>query len=438
MILILKNDVKGSIMISKARRLSSPMTAWPGYVDVLSALLMVVIFILMIFTVAQFMLSEVLYGQKNELAQLHGQISELAELLGLEKEKSDQLSNQVNRLSDTIIGLSEDRELLMSQVADYSERSAKDKDQIKQQMLTMVSLNEDIQALTRVKDELEQKVATLAQSLSERDDQILVLRDRSKALAEQLASQTEMTVLAQETLGEQNIRIQALSAVLESQKQAIAQEKQLSANTMAEVTLLSDQITRLQDQLSIISNALSLTKDREQEKDEKIADLGKQLNIALARKVNELEKYQSEFFGRLKKVLGNNPSLQIKGDRFVLQAGLLFESGSAVLGDQGRIHLTTMAETLLDISRKIPDDINWILRIDGHTDRVPINNEKFSSNWELSAARAVSVVRFLSQKGIPEKRMAAAGFSKYHPIDRADTPVAYQKNRRIEIKLTSQ
>ena len=425
-------------MTSTRRRISSPITAWPGYVDVLAALLMVVIFILMIFTVAQFMLSEVLYGQKNELAILHKQINELATVLGLEKEKSSQLNTEVSRLSDVIIGLSEDKEILSSQVADYSVQSESDKTLIKQQMLAITSLNEDIQALTRVKNELEQKVAGLAMSLADKDNQILALRDRSKKLAARLMDKTEMTVLAQEKIEAQNIRIQALSVVLKSQKKALAQEKQLSATPRSEVVLLSDQITKLQTQLKMISDALALTKERGQAKDEKIVELGKQLNIALARKVNELQKYRSEFFGQLHKILGNNPSILIQGDRFVLQAGLLFESGSTDLGVQGRIHLTTLADTLLQISRKIPNEINWILRIDGHTDRIPIQNKTFASNWELSAARAVSVVRFLSQKGIPENRMAAAGFSKYHPIDTADTPDAYQKNRRIEIKLTSQ
>ncbi len=425
-------------MLSKARRISSPITAWPGYVDVLSALLMVVIFVLMIFTVAQFLLSEMLYGQKNELAVLHEQVNELVELLGLEKEKTGQLNSEVVRLSGIITGLSEDKEVLMSQAAVYAAQSEEDRARIKRQMLTLASLNEDIQALTRVKDMLEEKVADLAASLSDRDDQILVLRDRSKALVAKLADKTEMTVLAQKKIEAQDIRIQALSVVLESQKAALEEEKQLSAGARAEVALLSDQITKLQAQLKMISNALALVKTREKEKDEKITQLGKQLNIALARKVNELEKYRSEFFGQLKKILGDNPAVQIQGDRFVLQAGLLFESGSADLGEKGRTHLTALADTLLQISRKIPDEINWILRIDGHTDRVPIHNEKFASNWELSAARAVSVVRFLGQKNIPEKRMAAAGFSKYHPIDTADTPSAYQKNRRIEIKLTSQ
>lgn len=425
-------------MISRSRRTSSPITAWPGFVDVLSALLMVVIFVLMIFTVAQFMLNEILYSQKNELAELHVQLSELAELLGLEKENSNELTAQVARLSDTILGLSEDKELLMSQVADYSARSEKDEEQIKQQMLTMVSLNEDIQALTKVKDELEQRVATLALTLTDREVQISMLRDRSKALTEQLATQIETTVLAQKAIDEQNIRIQALSAVLESQKQATAREKELSTTARAEITLLSDQITRLREQLTTITNALALAETQAQAKDERIVDLGKKLNIALARRVNELEKYRSEFFGQLRRIIGDNPAVKIEGDRFVLQAGLLFESGSALLGDQGRTHLTTLADTLLDIAKKIPAEINWILRIDGHTDRVPINNATFPSNWELSAARAVSVLRFLSHKGVPEQRMAAAGFSEYHPIDRANTPEAYQKNRRIEIKLTSQ
>ena len=424
-------------MLSRARRTASPITAWPGYVDVLSALLMVVIFVLMIFVVAQFLLSEVLYGQKNELARLHIQVSELAEMLGLEKEKSTRLTAQVSRLSDTIIALSEDKEVLMSQVADYSAKSEQDQARIKQQMLTIASLNEDITALRQVREKLEQEVGDLAAAIAARDRDVSVLRDRSKRLAARLADKTETTLLAQEKIEEQDIRIQALSAVLASQKQAIEKEQQLSASARAEVALLSDQISRLRDQLDVIKTALAQAKAAGEEKDEKIADLGKQLNIALARKVHELTQYRSEFFGRLKQILGDNPAIVIRGDRFVFQAELLFASGSATLGDAGKAHLAALAETLTLVAKKIPDDINWILRIDGHSDKVPINNAFFASNWELSTARAVSVVRFLSSRGIPEKRMAAAGFSKYHPIDPADTTEAYRKNRRIEIKLTN-
>lgn len=424
-------------MLSRARRNASPITAWPGYVDVLSALLMVVIFVLMIFVVAQFLLSEVLRGQESELARLHTQVSQLAEMLGLEKEKSGRLETQVARLSDTIIALSEDKEVLMSQVADYAARAEVDEETLKRQMLTIASLNEDISALRQVREQLEQEVGGLAAALESRDRELGVIRDRSKHLAARLADQTETTLLAQEEIEKQDIRIQALSAVLASQKESIEKEQQLSASARAEVALLTDQISRLSEQLEVIRTALAQTEKQAEKKDEQIEDLGKQLNIALARKVHELTQYRSEFFGRLKKILGDNPAIQIRGDRFVFQAELFFASGSADLGDEGKAHLTALADTLLTVAKKIPGDIDWILQIDGHSDKVPIRNEFFASNWELSTARALSVVRFLSRQGIPENRMAAAGFSKYHPIDPADTPEAYRKNRRIEIKLTN-
>jgi chemotaxis protein MotB len=424
--------------MGRKRRISSPITAWPGYVDVLSALLMVVIFVLMIFTIAQFLLSNMLHSQKNELMELHGQISELTKLLGLETKKSFQLKKDVSRLSDTIVALSGEKEMLTAELSDYTAQSEIDKAELEKQMLTIASLNEDINTLRQVKNELEKNVANLAGALYKSEHDILVLRDRSKALTARVAKKAEMTALAQEEIKEQIIRIQALISVVDTQKEAIGREKQMSANTRAEVSLLTKQINGLRDQLKMISDALALTKEKARKKDEKITELGKKLNIALAKKINELEKYQSEFFKRLKKILGNNPAIQAKGDRFVFQAGLLFKSASADLGAEGRTHLATLAHTLQEVSNKIPKDLKWILRIDGHTDRIPIHNEIFASNWELSTARAVSVVRFLSQNGIPENRMAAAGFSKYHPIDSADTPEAYKKNRRIEIKLTSQ
>jgi len=157
----------------------------------------------------------------------------------------------------------------------------------------------------------------------------------------------------------------------------------------------------------------------------------------LAREVNRLERYRSEFFGRLREVIGENPYVRVEGDRFVLQAELLFDTASADLGEKGKVQLLQLVESLHVLTKKIPQDIDWILRIDGHTDRIPINNERFASNWELSTARALSVVKFLADQGIPENRMTAAGFSKFHPIDPSNTPEAFRKNRRIEIKLTS-
>jgi chemotaxis protein MotB len=424
--------------MGRSRRISSPITAWPGYVDVLSALLMVVIFILMVFVIAQFLLTRMLNTQESELSRLNSQVAQLSELLGLEKEKTVQLSGKIEGLNDTIIALSEDRMVLKEKVAHLETQAVSDQAQIKTQLLTMASLSEDIDALRTLRAELEKKVGDLSGALSKSQAQAGDLRDRSKKLAAELAQEQERTLLAQEEIDDRDIRIQALSAVVSSQKTALAEARSLSADARAEMAFLSEQLSRLREQLGTIQNALAASRKQGEKKDEKIAELGKQLNIALARKVNRLEKYRSEFFGRLQAILKDNPAVKIQGDRFVFQAGLFFASGSATLEAAGRDHLFRLAETLLDVAGKIPQEINWILRIDGHTDRVPINNDRFASNWELSVARAVSVVRYLNSQGIPGNRMAAAGFSKYYPIDPANTPEALQKNRRIEIKLTSQ
>jgi chemotaxis protein MotB len=257
------------------------------------------------------------------------------------------------------------------------------------------------------------------------------------ALEARLDDETERTLLAQKTVEAREIRIQALLALVGEQEKALAEERQLSQDARSEIALLNRQITNLKKQLEQIAQALQAAEKEKKAQAVKLEDLGKRLNIVLAQQVNELQRYRSEFYGRLNAILGDNPYVKVEGDRFVLQAELLFESGSAELGAEGRAHLSRVGDVLLELSRKIPADINWILRIDGHTDRVPINTEQFQSNWELSTARAVSVVRFLADYGFPEDRMAAAGFSKFHPINPAQTLEAYRMNRRIEMKLTS-
>jgi chemotaxis protein MotB len=398
---------------------------------------MIVIFVLLLFTVTQFMLSQILSGQESELTSLHRQVSELAELLGLEKEKSRDLTREVGNLSQIILNLTNEKEMLSSEIIDLERRSDADRKTIEQQLMTLASLNEDIDALRKVRDALEKQVGTLSTMLDDKDREIGGLRDRSKALEARIAEDAERTLLAQKQLEERDIRIQALSAVVGEQKSAIEEERQLSADARAEVALLNRQIAGLRNQLEAISRALKLAEETTQGQEEQIEELGRRLNIALARQVGELERYRSEFFGRLKAILGENPLVRIEGDRFVLQAELLFASGSATLGREGRAHLKELAVALLPLSRRIPDEIQWILRIDGHTDPIPIRNAAFSSNWELSTARAVSVVEYLASEGVPEERMAAAGFSRFHPVDPAHTAEAYRKNRRIEIKLTS-
>ena len=425
-------------MISVAkRRGAQSVSVWPGYVDALSALLMVVFFVLLIFVVAYFLLSEILSGQESELAVLHRRLNELTRSLGLEQAKSAQLANEVTELSGIVNFLTEEKQKLTSRVAELSQESLTKSEDLKSQLLLIGSLQEDIHALRLVRRELERRVSELAASLEAKETEIGVQRDRSKGLEARLAEEKERTLLAQREIEQRDIRIQALSALTGDQKKALEEQRRLSADARAEVALLNRQITNLRLQLEEISRALQSAELEKKDQEAKLEELGKRLNIALARQVNRLERYRSEFFGRLREILGDNPHMRIEGDRFVFQAELLFDSGSAGLGEEGKGHLRKLATALLPLSRKIPKDIDWILRIDGHTDRVPIHNERFDSNWELSTARALSVVLFLADQGIPENRMLAAGFSKYHPIDPADTPEAYRKNRRIEIKLTS-
>ena len=424
-------------MSAIAKRSQREFNVWPGYVDALSALLMVVIFLVLIFSIAQFLLSQVLSGQESELALLQRKVSELTSQLGLEDRRNRELAATVSELSFTVSSLTDTKTMLDDRVAEMAAGARQDQAQIEQQLLLIGSLQEDIDALRQVRLDLEDRIGGMTAVLQSGKAEIGMLRDRSKALEAGLADARERTLLAQQTIQDKDIRIQALSALIGEQEQALKDERRLSANARAQIAQLNQSIAVLKSRLELISRALDLAHGESAVKDTEIKDLGKRLNLALARRINDLESYRSEFFGRLRTVLGDNPLIRIEGDRFVFQAELLFSTGSAELGNAGMHHLSQLALTLKELADKIPPEINWILRIDGHTDRVPVTSGRFSSNWELSTARAVSVVRFLSSQGIPETHMAAAGFSKFHPLDPTDTPEAYRKNRRIEIKLTA-
>ncbi|MBT8355659.1 MAG: peptidoglycan-binding protein [Desulfofustis sp.] len=420
-----------------SRNFQESVSIWPGYVDVLSALIMIVIFVLLIFTLSQFILSNILTDQSSELQDLYSQIAEITELLGLEEEKNEEMTTQIAALSTEIDILSSEKTKLESDVDYLNEKRVEDFQEIEFQLKTIASLQQDINALRDLRQRLENEISTVANSLQREQKLTAYLRDRSKVLEARLTSEQERTVLAQKTIEQRDIRIEALSALIGEQQQALDSEKRLTADARAEVALLTQKISQLQAQLGEIAEALRLSEiDRQQQKEE-ISDLGRRLNIELARRVNDLERYRSEFFGQLREILGNNPFIQIEGDRFLLQAELLFPSGSADLSDNGKLELDGLADVLNEIIPAIPDGLQWILRVDGHTDKVPINSASYPSNWELSTARAVSVVRYLASRGIPEARMAAAGFSKFHPIDKAESNEAYRKNRRIEIKLTA-
>jgi len=211
-------------------------------------------------------------------------------------------------------------------------------------------------------------------------------------------------------------------------------EKQVSLRALAQVEVLNQQIAALRRQLDAIEQALELSEKKDRESQSRIADLGQRLNLALAQRVQELSRYRSDFFGRLREILGNRPDIRIVGDRFVLQSEVFFDTGQSVLKPEGRAEMDKIATALLELNRQIPQDIGWVLRVDGHTDVRPISGGR--TNWDLSAARAIAVVQYLIAKGMPPQRLVAAGFGEFQPIDPGTGEDAYSRNRRIELKLT--
>ena len=217
---------------------------------------------------------------------------------------------------------------------------------------------------------------------------------------------------------------------------ALEGEKKISAGALAQVEALNQQIAALRRQLAAIEQALDASEQKNKESQSRITELGQRLNVALAQKVQELSRYRSDFFGKLREILGNRPDVRIVGDRFVLQSELFFDTGKADLLPAATAELDKIATALTGLEQQIPKDIPWVLRVDGHTDVRPITSGAFKSNWELSSARAIAVVKYLIGKGVNPQRLVAAGFGEFQPIDSGTTEEAYRRNRRIEFKLT--
>lgn len=431
------------MMASRRHRSPTALNIWPGFVDALAALLLLLVFVVMVFTLAQVFLAQTVANRDDQLSRLSNQLAEIATALRLERDTSAELRGQLDQTRSALQQSRARETELSDQVAALQAQSDSDQATIETQLRELGSLQQDIAALRSLRAELEDRVGELENRLDSSasenarlSEELGAVRDRSQALQTELADAEERTRLAQQTIDERDIRIRDLEAIVDDNRQALAEEQELSASARAEVERLNDQVARLREQLDTISTALALEESTRAEREAELEELGERLNTLLAERVNELEQYRSEFFGRLRQVLVDNPDIRIEGDRFVLPSELFFDSASATLGDEGRSELNKVADTLSAVAAEIPDDLGWILRIDGHTDRRPINTERFPSNWELSTARAVSVVRYLAERGIPAERMAAAGFGEHHPINPANTEAAFQQNRRIEIKLT--
>jgi chemotaxis protein MotB len=337
--------------LSRSSR-DSGMNYWPGFVDALSTLILSIIFLLTVFMVAQFFLSQEMAGKDTALARLNAQISRLSELLSLEHTGKSTLEQEVAQLRASLSLAEGERDRLRG-------------------------------------------VAAGAQSA-----------DAGKAEVGKLSSQLDL-------------------------------EKEATARAVAQITILNQQISALRRQIAALEEALGATEKKEKEAQIHITDLGQRLNVALALRVQELSRYRSDFFGKLREILGNRPDIRVVGDRFVFQSEVFFDSGAAVLRPEGRAELDKLASALLDLEKQIPSEINWVLRVDGHTDTRPVGpTSPFKSNWELSAARAISVVQYLIAKGISPQHLVAAGFGEFQPIDPGTTDEAFSRNRRIELKLT--
>ncbi|MEE8246687.1 MAG: peptidoglycan -binding protein, partial [Alphaproteobacteria bacterium] len=311
-----------------------------------------------------------------------------------------------------------------------------DRETIELRLKEIASLRRDIASLREVRDDLEGEVGTLSAALQERERETGALRDRTKELEARLASEQERTLLAQKDITERDIRLSELLDIYAGLESDLEAEREVSAGARSQIALLNQQVAALREQLKRIEAALDVSEAKSTEQNVVIADLGRRLNLALASKVEELARYRSEFFGRLREVLGNRRDIRIVGDRFVFQSEVLFESGSAELGIEGAQQLAALAMALIEIARQIPAELHWILRVDGHTDRVPIATARFPTNWELSTARALSVTHFLVAQGIPPDRLAATGFGEFQPLDSRNDEIAFRRNRRIELKLT--
>ncbi|MCI5074652.1 peptidoglycan -binding protein [Oricola sp.] len=279
-------------------------------------------------------------------------------------------------------------------------------------------------------NELTQLLALERSNRQDAEDQLLALQ-ASLSAAEAERSRLESLLAAGSGESE------AAQSQIGDLEAALGDERAISQRALSQVELLNRQILALRQQIAALEDALEVSEERDRESNAKIADLGRRLNVALAQRVQELNRYRSDFFGRLREILSDRENIRIVGDRFVFQSEVLFPSGSADLNPAGATEMAKLAAALIELGGEIPGEINWVLRVDGHTDNVPVSGTgRFADNWELSSARATSVVKYLISQGVPPERLVAAGFGEYQPLDPADTPEARDRNRRIELKLT--
>ena len=375
-------------MISNKIRRRHVDYTWPGFVDALSSLLMVIIFVLMIFVLSQFFLSQKMSGQDEALVKLKSNLIELSELLSLERESNIALTSDLSILEKKIIGL---------------------KEQFEKEKIVNDRNNEELKNNVKIINFNKNKIKEL--------DAIL-----NKKIQEAKLYSKNMIDLSQN---------------LEKKESKIKKKDALLRANQEEVNKLTRASIQLRNKLSQLQTLLSAYKAKDKKEKIKTLNIGKDLNSALARKVEELQRFKSEFFGRVRELIKGRPEIRVVGDRFVFQSEVLFSTGSVEIGPKGQLEMVRLAATLMEIEKSLPTDIDWILQIEGHTDNLPVKNGQiYKDNWELSTKRALSVLRYLIKQGIKPSRLSASGYGSFQPVDKKNNPQARKKNRRIEMKIT--
>ncbi len=361
---------------------------WPGFVDALSSLLMVIIFVLMIFVISQYFLSQKMSGQDEALLKLRNNLIELSQLLSLERETTSELAGQLSILEKKI-----------GQINDELIKEKKTTNQYQEEIRStknIIALNET-------------EIRNLKITLEEKVKNITLLKNNTSDLKNKV--------------DQKNSEIINKDKILNSSKKEINQ--------------LISASQKLKNKLSQLQTLLSAYKAKDKKENVKNFNLGKDVNSALARRVEELEKFKSDFFGRVRELIKGRKEIRVVGDRFVFQSEVLFSLGSDELGVEGQLEMKKLANTLMEIEKSLPTDIDWILQIEGHTDSLPVKEgQTYKDNWELSTRRALSVLRFLIKEGIKPSRLSASGYGSFQPIEKQNTKSARMKNRRIEMKIT--
>jgi len=427
---------------SRARR--DNVDIWPGFVDALSTLLMVIIFLLAVFMLGQFFLTQALEGRDEEVEELESTLNLAERMLEDERTASAGLERDVARLSADVDQLAGEQDRLQAELAASRQARlelAQDLEQSRDEAGEFAArLDDERSRRAREADRATQAEAALAtaeETVAERE----VAIDRQLEELTALRAEVEALAAVRDTLEAEVAELDtAMLAGLDAQSRL---QEDLDAESQARVDaelrsrILQSQLGTLSGQLLELDDALGEKQAEIDAQSAVIADLGLRLNAALSEKVEELSQFRSDFLARLRGVLSGRDDVEIVGDRFVFQSEVLFAVGDAEIGPEGRAQLATLAESLIEISANFPDELPWVLQVDGHTDRQPITSGRYPSNWELSTARAISVARFLISQGLPPERLAARGFAEFQPIDPGDGPEAFRRNRRIELKLTT-